>query len=151
MKKSLYLTQDGVIQLQAKLNELHQQRQTAIAAMQIARESGNLEENTEYISAKQNLEKLEVRINEIASIIANAQLIDPKKTSKNSHIMLGSIVTLSLNNATQKQLQVVNTVEVDPLNNKISDESPLGRDLLGKKSGDQVKVGKMSYKIVSVK
>jgi len=147
MRKPYYLTEQGVVKLQTQLAELILLRENAVHTMQAARELGNLDENTEYISAKQNLEHYEIQIAESENIIQNAQIIRHNKSSK---IKLGSTVRLKLPDGSEKQVQVVSTIEVDPLNNKISDESPLGQILLNKTNGDSVAFNTTTYVITSI-
>src|SRR5690606_29395604 len=87
--------------------------------------------------ARQEQERMEIRIGEIEHILQNVEVISkPKGDSK---VQLGSTVKLK-NNGHTKEFQVVGTVEADPLNGKISDESPLGQAVLGKKEGDEVEI-----------
>lgn len=150
MKKLFHLTQDGVTDLGAELKELIAQRGPVADAIKTAREFGDLAENAEYQSARQEQEKLEARIAEVEHILANVEVIaKPKGDSK---VQLGSTVTLK--NGDTKKFQVVGTVEADPLNGKISDESPIGRALLGKKLGEEVEIKTpaetATYKIVEI-
>lgn len=136
MNKKFSLTQEGIDELKRELEKLVSQRPEVAEKIKIAREFGDLSENTEYQTARQEQEKLEQRVSEIEHILANVQLI--KKPKGDSKVQLGSVVTLK--NGTTKQFQVVGTVEADPLNGKISDESPIGQALLGKKVGDEVEI-----------
>lgn len=136
MEKHFYLTKDGVEELKAELDKLVSQRTELAENIKTAREFGDLTENAEYQSARQEQEKNEARIAEIEYILKNVKVIkSPKNDGK---VVLGSRVTLK--NHTTKEFQVVGTVEADPLNGKISDESPIGRALLGKKVGDAVEI-----------
>jgi transcription elongation factor GreA len=136
MKKQFYLTNEGVTELKAELDELTAQRGPIAERIKTAREFGDLSENAEYSSARQEQERVESRIAEIEHILLNVEIITkPKGDSK---VQLGSKVTLK--NGTTKTFQVVGTVEADPLNGKISDESPIGQALLGKKLGDEVEI-----------
>jgi transcription elongation factor GreA len=136
MEKHFYLTKDGVEELKAELDKLVSQRTELAENIKTAREFGDLTENAEYQSARQEQEKNEARIAEIEYILKNVKVIkSPKNDGK---VVLGSRVTLK--NHTTKEFQVVGTVEADPLNGKISDESPIGRALLGKKVGDEVEI-----------
>src|SRR6185295_7502657 len=102
-----------------------------------AREFGDLAENAEYQTARQEQEKLESRISEVEHILQNVEVISkPKGDGK---VQLGSTVSLK-GNGGAKQFQVVGTVEADPLNGKISDESPIGQALMGKKLSEQVEI-----------
>lgn len=137
MKKLFHLTQEGVNELHAELAELVALRSEIAERIKTAREFGDLAENMEYSAARQDQERNEARIAEIEHILANVQVITaPKKDGK---VVLGSLVKLQGNGKT-KEFQVVGTVEADPLNGKISDESPIGQALLGKKQGDKVEI-----------
>ncbi len=106
----------------------------------------------EYSAALQDKERNEARIAEIEHILANVQVIKaPKGDSK---VVLGSTVKLKSENGTTKEFQVVGTVEADPLNGKISDESPIGKALIGKREGEAVEITTpaetSSYKIIDI-
>jgi transcription elongation factor GreA len=136
MNKKFNLTQAGIDELQKELDELIAQRSVVADKIKTAREFGDLAENAEYQTARQEQEKLEARIGELEHILQNVAVI--KKPKGDSKVQLGSTVTLK--NGATKTFQVVGTVEADPLNGKISDESPIGQLLLGKKLGDKVEI-----------
>ena len=139
MKKQFHLTQQGVDELKAELANLVALRADIADRIKTAREFGDLSENAEYSSARQDQERNEARISEIEHILANVQIIIAPAT--NGKVVLGSTVKLrSSDGVTVKQLQVVGTVEADPLEGKISDESPIGQALIGKKEGDEVEI-----------
>lgn len=150
MKKQFYLTQEGIDELKAELGGLVSQRGPIAERIKTAREFGDLSENAEYSSARQEQERVEGRISEIENILLNVEVI--KKPKGDSKVQLGSKVTLK--NGNTKTFQVVGTVEADPLNGKISDESPIGRALLGQKVGDEVEiktpVEATRYKIIEI-
>lgn len=137
MKKQFHLTKEGINELEKELDELIAQRGPVAERIKTAREFGDLSENAEYSSARQEQEKLENRISEIEHILQNYTLI--KKPKGDSKVQLGSNVKLK-SGAKAKEFQVVGTVEADPLNGKISDESPIGKALMGKKVGDEVEI-----------
>lgn len=137
MKKQYHLTQEGIEELKAERDEAISNRTDIAQRIATAREFGDLRENAEYQSAKQEQERNESRISEIEQILQNVEII--KKSSTKDKVSLGSTVTLKSGND-KKELQVVGTVEADPLEGKISDESPIGQSLLGKKLGDQVEL-----------
>src|SRR5688572_27242722 len=137
MNKHFHLTKQGVSELKAELEELIAQRSVIAERIKTAREFGDLGENMEYTAARQDQERNESRITEIEHILQNVKVItSPKSDSK---VVLGSKVTLKSDRKT-KEFQVVGTVEADPLNGKISDESPIGRALMGKKEGEAVEI-----------
>lgn len=150
-KKYYRLTQDGIDDLKRELGSLVAERPVVADNIKTAREFGDLSENAEYQSARQEQEKNENRISEIEAILANAEVITAPKSG--GKVVIGSTVKLKSPTAT-KQFQVVGTVEADPLNGKISDESPIGKALLGKKVGDEVEIKTpaetVTYKITEI-
>jgi len=138
MKKQFHLTQQGVDELRKELTELVALRSEIANRIKTAREFGDLSENMEYSAARQDQERNEARITEIDHILANVQVITtPNNDSK---VVLGSTVKLKSDSGKVKQFQVVGTVEADPLNGKISDESPIGQALMGKKEGEKIEI-----------
>jgi transcription elongation factor GreA len=152
MKKQFYLTREGITELQTELDELVAQRGPIAERIKTAREFGDLSENAEYSSARQEQERVESRIAEIENILQNVEII--KKPKGDSKVQLGSSVKLKSQAGKTKEFQVVGTVEADPLNGKISDESPIGMALLGKKEGEEVEittpVDTTKYKIIDI-
>lgn len=152
MNKQFRLTQKGVDELRAELELLISKRPIIADAIKTARELGDLSENAEYQSARQEQERHDARIAEIENILQNVEIITaPKNDSK---VRLGSTVKLQSDGGKDKEFQVVGTVEADPLNGKISDESPIGQALLGKKVGDSVEIRTpaetITYQIASI-
>lgn len=137
MKKPFHFTQEGVDELQAEKAELLVKRVQTAEAIKIAREMGDLSENAEYQSAKQEQERNDARLEEIEYILANVELIKAGKAKK---VGLGTTVTLKSKAGKEVVFQVVGTLEADPLERKISDESPIGQALLGKKVGEEVEI-----------
>jgi transcription elongation factor GreA len=151
MKKLFHLTEEGVAELKAELARLIGERSEVAERIKTAREFGDLAENAEYQVARQEQEKNESRISELEHIIANVEII--KSSKGDSKVRLGSKVTLE-GSGKKKEFQVVGTVEADPLEGKISDESPIGQALMGKKVGEAVEIKTpaetSTYKIVSI-
>lgn len=151
MNKKFNLTQAGVDELTKELADHIAQRGPVAEKIKTAREFGDLSENAEYQTARQEQEKLEARISEVEHILQNVEVI--QKPKGDSKVQLGSTVKLK-NDGKSKEFQVVGTVEADPLNGKISDESPIGQALLGKKLGDEVEIKTpaetTTYKIVEI-
>lgn len=154
MKKLFHLTAEGVAELQAELEHLISERSEVADRIKTAREFGDLAENAEYQVARQEQEKNESRISELEHIIGNVEII--KSTGNATKVRLGSKVKLEGGNgkAKTKEFQVVGTVEADPLEGKISDESPIGQALMGKKVGEAVEIKTpaetSTYKIVAI-
>lgn len=152
MKKLFRLTQSGVDELQTELDTIIAKRSDIAESIRSARELGDLAENSEYQSARQDQERNEARISELEYILQSVEIIEkPKGDSK---VQLGSSVKLVSEAGKERQLQVVGTVEADPLSGKISDESPMGKALLGKKLGDDVEINTpadvITYNIVEI-
>lgn len=150
MKKLFHLTQAGIDELKSELEVLKVRRVETAEAIKTARELGDLAENAEYQSARQEQERNDSRIEEIEHILANVEVI---KSKGSKQVGLGSTVTLK-GGKKDLVLQVVGTIEADPLASKISDESPIGKALLGKKEGDDVEIKTPSdttvYKIATI-
>jgi transcription elongation factor GreA len=138
MKKLFHLTQQGVEGLKKELATLIALRSEIANRIKVAREFGDLSENMEYSAARQDQDRNEARITEIEHIMANVQIITaPKGDNK---VVLGSTVKLKSDAGKAKEFQLVGTVEADPLSGKISDESPIGVALIGKKTGDKIEI-----------
>lgn len=152
MNKRFHLTKAGIDELKAELEALIAQRSAIADRIKTARELGDLSENTEYSAALQDQERSEARIAVLEGILANAKLITVKADS--NKVILGSKIKLKSDDGKTKDFQVVGTVEADPLNGKLSDESPIGKALMGKKQGDEVVITTptetATYKIVSI-
>lgn len=152
MKKMFRLTQAGVKELEVELAALIAKRGGIADAIKTARELGDLTENAEYQSARAEQDRNETRISEIENILQNVEII--KKPRGDSKVQLGSVVKLKGKGGKAKDFQVVGTVEADPLNGKISDESPIGQALIGQKVGATVEIATSTdtsaYKIVSI-
>jgi len=145
MKKLFHLTEEGVTELKAELKRLIAARAEVAEAIKVAREFGDLAENAEYQVARQQQEKNESRISEIEHVVANVEIIDTHKpVGKNGgKVRLGSKVMLEgqgSHASKPREFQVVGTVEADPLEGKISDESPIGKALMGKKLGEEIEI-----------
>lgn len=147
-----YLTKQGLAQLQQELEELKNvKRPQAIKRIEEAKAMGDLSENAEYDDAKESQAIIEARIFEIEETLKNYQLID--ETSDSKKVRIGSTVKVEVNGK-EKVLTIVGSNEADPLSGKISNESPIGRALLGCAPKDEVPVetpvGRVMYKIVSI-
>ncbi len=153
MKKQFHLTKEGVAELKVELKTLIGQRGSIAERIKTAREFGDIAENAEYDSARNEQAQNESRIAEIENILQNVKLITkPKGDSK---VQLGSVVELLSEAGQKRQFQIVGTVEADPINGKISDESPIGKALIGKKENEAVEIvtpiDTTTYRIVDIK
>lgn len=132
MKKTVSLTKDGKLELEKELNDLISQRPAIAERIATARAFGDLSENEEYSSARAEQKQVENRILEIEDILKSAKII---KNATHDKVAMGATVTVSLAGK-KNTYSVVGAVEADPLNGKISDVSPIGKALMGKKVGD---------------
>ncbi|HEX7483821.1 MAG TPA: transcription elongation factor GreA [Candidatus Saccharimonadales bacterium] len=150
MKKMYQITDEGKKELEAELAELVGRRGAIADKIAEARDFGDLSENAEYDSAREEQGLVESRVAEIEDILLNAELIKAVKSSK---VILGSKVELK-NGKKTTAYSVVGPVEADPLEGKISNESPLGEALMGKKVGDSATIntqkGEVTYEIVAI-
>ena len=133
MKKTVNLTKQGKADLEAELESLIARRPAIAERLQTARAFGDLSENQEYSDARAEQKTVESRIQEIEGILKNAKII--RSSSARTSIGIGSTVKIKLAGKTTTY-SIVGPVEADPLNGKISNESPIGQVLLGKKAGD---------------
>lgn len=129
MKKIHQITENGKKELELELEELKSQRSAVATKIAEARDFGDLSENAEYDSARESQGLIESRIAEIEAILLNASII---KSSKKSTVSLGSIVDLVINQDVVTYT-VVGPVEANPIEGKVSNESPVGQALMGKK------------------
>lgn len=148
------LTKQGYKELEDKLNLLKTvKRQEISQIIAEARAQGDLSENAEYDAAKDEQARIEGEIIEIEAKLRNAKIIE--KSGDDTTISLGSEVKiLNLKNNKEMVYRIVGTTESDPFNNKISNESPVGKALLGKRLGDVVDVvnpnGTIQFKILEI-
>ncbi len=146
------ISQEGYDKLKDELNLLATTRRKEIAErIERAKELGDLSENAEYSEAKDAQALNEGRILELTNILKNVTVV--KNEGSNEQVAMGSKVTVKSNDK-EKQYTIVSFNEADPLNGKISNESPLGVAFLNKKKGDAVEVetpkGLVKYKILKI-
>ena len=135
-----YLTQEGLQQLQAELAELRSTRRQEVASrIHKASESGGTVDNAEYDEAKNEHAFIEGRIRHLENILANP-IVAPASGDAKGTVEFGSNVTVMTARKQKRNYKVVGSAEAAPLVGKISNESPVGRALLGKTVGDQVDV-----------
>jgi transcription elongation factor GreA len=153
MEDELYLTPEGADKLRKELEELKGPRRTELAArLKHAVSQGDLSENADYISAKEDQAFLEGRIQELDIILKDATVIDPDVRSDN--VMVGSTVVIQNEGNAEETFYIVGEKEADPRNGKISHKSPIGKSLMGKGVGDIAQAetpgGKLEFKILSL-
>lgn len=150
MKKLYQITDEGRAELENELAELKSRRGDIADKIAEARDYGDLSENAEYDAAREEQGLVESRIAEIEDILLNAEII---KSGKSSKVSLGSKVELKTGKKTVVYA-IVGPVEADPLEGKVSNESPIGEALMGKKVGDTATIttpkGEITYEIVKI-
>ena len=152
-KKEIKLTAKGYLEVENELNKLREEdRPRIIQAIKEARAQGDLSENADYDAARNEQAQVEARIKELEYMIEHAVIIEeaPKDV-----VGLGSTVEIEyVDDGDTDEYKIVGSLEADPFENKISDESPIGAALFGKKVGDIVKVpspnGDYDVKIVKI-
>ncbi len=153
-KKNL-MTYEGLKKLEDELQELKVVRRKDVAEkIKEAREQGDLSENAEYDAAKDEQRDIEARIEEIEKILKNAEVVDDE-SAKSGAINLGSTVVVYDEEFEEEiTFKLVGSTEAKSLENKISNESPLGKAMIGKKEGDVLEVetpgGMLKYQIRKV-
>ncbi len=151
MNKVYQITESGQRELERELEELKSRRGEIADKIAAARDFGDLSENAEYDAAREAQGLLETRIIEIETILQNASII---QAGGSSMVVLGSTVELEANGKTVVYT-VVGPVEADPLEGKVSNESPIGQALMGKAVGDTVTIntpkGELAYTVTALR
>ncbi len=153
--EEILLTEDGYEELKEELKHLKEVKRKEVAEkIKIARDYGDISENAEYDEAKNEQAFVEGRIKKLENMLDNAKVV--KKDEINNHtVNLGNTVELKqLDSEEVYTYTLVGSAQADPLNNKISNESPIGSAVIDKKIGEEVQVetpnGKVEYKILSI-
>lgn len=155
MNNQIELTKEGLEEIKAELKDLADVKLPAVIdRVAKAREHGDLSENAEYHSARDDQQLLQARIDELQNIVDNAVVV--KNTKSQSKVGMGSIVTIKkVGLKKEMRVHIVGEFEADPAANKISIGSPLGEALVNKRKGDVVIVkapaGETKYEIESIK
>lgn len=147
IKKTISLTADGKKDLEAELDELIKGRPAIAERIATARAFGDLSENEEYSSARNEQKMAESRILEIQDILKNAKVIRGGKRTK---VDLGAIVSLNLGGR-KLEYTIVGPTEANPSEGRISNESPIGKALLGHKADESFDFNGRKVKIISIK
>ena len=155
MAQDVILTREGLKELQDKLENLKSVgRKEAAEKLKVARSFGDLSENSEYDEAKSEQAKLEAEIIDLETMISRAKIMEMDISTETVHI--GSVVTIkeTTRGAKERVFHITGFAQANPAEGKISDESPVGKALMGHKVGDKVVVeaprGEMTYKIVKI-
>ncbi len=155
MAKPILLTDEGLKKLENELEELKTIKRKEISEkIKVALSFGDLSENSEYDEAKNEQAIIESRIATIEAMLKNVKLLDEEEISTET-VNVGSKVTVKDLEFNEDILYtIVGSTEADPANGKISDESPIGKALLGHKAGDSVEVdapaGLLKFEIISI-
>lgn len=155
MANYTYLTQSGYDKLKAELEELKTTgRQEAARAIAEARAQGDLSENAEYDAAKDAQGMLELKINELETVLANARVIDESQLDASKVAILSNVTIKNLKTGKEMTYKLVSETEADAKLMKISVTSPIGQGLLGKVRGDVAKIttpgGAMEFEVVEI-
>jgi transcription elongation factor GreA len=150
-----FLTREGYQKLQEELEYLRKvKRQEVANRLHEAMDGGELIENAEYEAAKNEQAFVEGRIQELEALLASAKIIEDGGKKKSNIVQLGSKVTIKEGNFEAETFTIVGAAEANPREGKISNESPIGKAILGHKVGDTVKVetpgGTYNVKILKI-
>jgi transcription elongation factor GreA len=154
-KKEVLLTTEGLEKVQNELEVYKTQKRHEVAErLKEAIAQGDLSENSEYDAAKEEQAFVESRIITLENMIRNAKIIDSDNIDKNK-VNIGSKVTIQeLPEGDTESYKIVGSAESDPLSGKISNESPIGSELIGKKVGEVIDVpaplGTIQFKIIEI-
>jgi transcription elongation factor GreA len=155
--KDVLLTKEGYKKLQEEIEYLSNDRRRAVAErIKVAREFGDISENAEYDDAKNEQAMLEARIAKLAEQLAAARVIEKKEIAKDV-VSVGAHVRLRDVEAMETvEYHIVGSAEANPAEQKLSNESPVGKAIIGKKKGETVEVvtprgAKLKYKILEIK
>jgi transcription elongation factor GreA len=155
IEKEYPMTKEGKLKLEQELEQLKTvKRKEVVERIKIARSFGDLSENSEYDSAKEEQAFVEGRITTIENMIRNAKIIEGNDSNTDTVSLGKSVTFVELPNGDEETYSIVGSVEADPFEGKISNDSPIAKSLIGKRVGDKVSImtpgGEMSVKIVSI-
>jgi transcription elongation factor GreA len=149
MEKAYQLTQQGLDNLKEELEHLKDvDRKENLEALKEARAQGDLSENADYDAARDRQAEIEARISEIEGILKNYEIIKEDNSGK---VNIGKTVVISVNGGDAKEFTIVGSLETNPRNNKISNDSPIGKGIIGSEVGDVVSVKTETGREVEVK
>ena len=140
MKKEnkVVLTPEGYLELEAELNDLKlNKRPEVINTLKYARSLGDLSENADYDAARNEQAQLEARIKELEYKLEHSEIIDNKDKNIAN---VGSVIVVEYGPDDTEEYKLVGSLEADPFNNKISNESPIGKAVIGHKAGEKISV-----------
>lgn len=155
MANYIYLTQEGYDKIKAELEELKTTgRQEAARAIAEARSQGDLSENAEYDAAKDAQGLLELKINELETVLSNARVIDQSQLDSSKVAILSNVTIKNVKTGKEMTYKLVSETEADAKLMKISVSSPIGQGLLGKVIGEVAKIttpaGPMEFEVLNI-
>lgn len=153
--KTFPMTQEGKAKLEAELEELKTvKRSEVVERIKVARSFGDLSENSEYDSAREEQAFVEGRIQKLENMIHNAEIIDESKVNDGEVSLGRTVVFKELPDGEEESYTIVGEAEADPFSGKISHKSPIAHALIGRKVGDEVSIetpgGEMTVEILEV-
>lgn len=156
MEKKYYMTQEGKEKLENELHHLKTtRRQEVVERIKIARDFGDLSENSEYDSAKEEQAFVETRIAQVEKMIRNAVIIENDEIESDVVSLGKSVTFIELPDGEEETYTIVGSAEADPFEGKISNDSPMAKSLLGQQKGSEVSVatpgGEIQVRIIDVK
>ena len=149
MEKTYKLTKQGLLDLQNEIERLKtEDRQRNLEALKDARAQGDLSENADYDAARDEQAQIEARIKEIEGILKDYELI---KEDFSNNVNIGKTVVIKVGDMPNQEYTIVGSLEADPLHNKISNESPIGKGIIGSKKGKTVNIKTETGRDIKVK
>ena len=149
MEKLYKLTKQGLLDLQNEIERLKtEDRKRNLEALKDARAQGDLSENADYDAARDEQAQIESRIKEIEGILKNYEIIKEDTSNK---VNIGKTVVIKVADMPEQTYTIVGSLEADPLRNKISNESPIGKGIIGYKKGNTVTIKTETGRDVKVK
>lgn len=155
MSTTHYMSQEGYDKLSSELNQLKTTgREEAAKAIAEAREKGDLSENAEYDAAKEAQGLLELKINNMEKVLANARVLDKSQLDNSKVTVMSKVTIKNTKNKAKLTYQLVSQSEADLAKKRISVESPMGKGLLGKAVGEKAHIatpnGEMVFEIIDI-
>lgn len=149
-REPIYLTRQGLEKIKEELQYLKEVRRQEISDyMGSAIADGDIRESAAYDDARQQQSANEARIADLEEIVARAVIVEHKE-GQDAVIQLGALVKLEDSKGNARIITLVGTHEADILEQKVSDESPIGRQLVGRRAGESISFNKVKYKILEV-
>lgn len=154
-QRTVYLTEEGLQDLEDELHHLKAKERPRISEeIAEARAKGDLSENAEYDAAKDAQGQLEARIAKLEDIVARARIVDEREVDDSKAYILSNVRVKNLQNDAEQTYTLVSEQEADLSEGKISVDSPVGKGLLGKEEGDEVKIsvpaGTVTFRILEI-